>query len=237
MDEPLDILAMAPHRDDIELLVAGLLIRAADQGYRTGVVDLTEGERATRGDVATRAREAESSARVMGLAVRENLRLPDGELADITPQRVRIVEAIRRLRPKVLLLPYWRGRHPDHIAAAHLGRSSVFLSGLARYGTGAPHRPSKVLHAFAYQNGDPSFIVDISEQFERKLQAIRCYGSQFDGLQAAGEVFAAGRDLYETVRIKHAYYGSLIQTLYGEPYAMPEVMRVDDVTALKGLSI
>jgi bacillithiol biosynthesis deacetylase BshB1 len=221
----------------VELLFGGVLIRAADQGHRTGIVDLTEGERATRGDVETRAREAERAARLMGAAVRENLKLPDGEIADITPQRERLVEALRRLRPSVLLLPYWMGRHPDHIACAHLGRSAVFLSGLARYGAGEPHRPRKVLHAFAYQNGSPSFVVDISEQFERKLEAIACYGSQFAGLQAAGEVFATGRELAETIRVKHAYYGSLIQTLYGEPYLMPEVMRVDDITALDVLSI
>lgn len=233
----LDILAVAPHRDDVELLAAGVLIRAADQGYRTGVLDLTEGERASRGDVQTRAREAAAAAAVMGLAVRENLGLPDGEIADVPAQRERLVEALRRLRPAVLLLPYWKGRHPDHIAAAHLGRSAVFLSGLARYGSGEPHRPRKILHAFAYQNGDPSFIVDISDQFERKLEAIGCYSSQFAGLQAAGEVFATGRELAETVRVKHAYYGSLIQTLYGEPYATQEMMRVDDVTALDVLSI
>jgi bacillithiol biosynthesis deacetylase BshB1 len=232
MTEPLDILAVAAHRDDVELTCAGILIRAADHGHRAGVVDLTEGELATRGTVADRAREADEAARIMRLAVRENLRLPDGGIADTDAQRALLAAAIRRLRPRVLVLPYWTGRHPDHAAASALGRSAAFLAGLARFGAGEPHRPAKILHAMAYQRGDPTFIADISGQFERKLEAIRCFVSQFEGLQAAGEVFASGRDLIETVRVKHAYYGSLIQTLYGEPYAAREALRVDDVTAL-----
>jgi LmbE family N-acetylglucosaminyl deacetylase len=134
-----------------------------------------------------------------------------------------------------VILPAAAGRHPDHRVAAELGRDACFLAGLARYGgAGAPHRPAKILHALAYREDPvkPSFVVDISDTFETKLQAIRCYASQFDGVKAAGELHPNGQDLYDLIRVQSAHYGSLIRRPYGEPFFTPETVAVDDVLRL-----
>jgi len=146
-----------------------------------------------------------------------------------------VVEFLRYFSPRVVILPFPVGRHPDHRIASELGRDACYLAGLARYGArGTPHRPRKVLYALAYREDPvkPTFVVDISDQFERKLAAIRCYASQFDGVKAAGEIFPTGQDLYSLVETQNAHYGSLIRTRYGEPFFTQETVRVDDVVAL-----
>lgn len=232
---PVDVLAVAAHRDDAELTCGGTLIRAADRGHRTGVLDLTRGEMATRGSAELRAREAEAASGVMGLAVRLNAGLPDAGLRNSHDARERLVGFLRRLRPRVVILPFREGRHPDHRVASELGRDACYLAGLEKYGPDEPpHRPHKVLHALAYREDPvkPTFVVDVSEQFERKMEAIRCYGSQFDGAEAAGEIFPTGQALYELVETQGRHYGSLIRRPFGEPYWTEETMRVDDVTGL-----
>ncbi len=233
---PVDLLAIAAHRDDVELTCAGTLIRAADQGYRTALLDLTAGETGTRGSAEIRAREAAAAAAVMGVAERRNAGLPDAGLANTDQTRRVVVEHLRALAPRVVILPYPVGRHPDHRVASQLGRDACYLAGLGRYDApGDPHRPFKVLYALAYREDPvkPTFVVDISDQFERKMQAIRCYASQFDGARSAGEIFPTGQDLYGLIAVQSGHYGSLIRTRYGEPFHTEETMAVDDVVRLE----
>jgi bacillithiol biosynthesis deacetylase BshB1 len=232
---PVHLLAIAAHRDDVELTCAGTLIKAADQGYRTGILDLTAGEAATRGSAALRAEEAERAAQIMGVAERRNAGLPDAGLHNTDETRRLLVEQIRHFAPRVVILPFPIGRHPDHRVASELGRDACFLAGLARYpADGAPHRPHKLLFSLAYREDPvkPSFLVDVSLQFDRKMQAIHCYSSQFDGAKAAGEIFPTGQDLYSLVEIQNGHYGSLIRTRYAEPYFTHETLEVDDVIKL-----
>ena len=230
-----DLLAIAAHRDDVELTCAGTLIRAADQGHRTGILDLTAGETGTRGSAGLRGEEAERAAVIMGVTERRNAGLPDAHLHNSEEMRRVVVEQIRHFAPRVVILPFAVGRHPDHRIASELSRDACFLAGLARYpAEGAPHRPHKILYALAYREDPvkPTFVVDITPQFERKMAAIRCYASQFDGAKAAGEIFPTGQDLYSLVETQNSHYGSLIRTRYGEPYFTHETVLVDDVVAL-----
>ena len=233
---PVDLLAIAAHRDDVELTCAGTLIRAADQGYRTGILDLTAGESGTRGSADLRAREAAQAAEIMGVAERRNAGLPDAGLHNTEEMRRVVVEHIRHFAPRVVILPFPVGRHPDHRIASELGRDACFLAGLARYpAAGEAHRPHKILYALAYREDPvkPTLVVDITAQFPRKMAAIRCYASQFDGARNAGEIFPTGQDLYGLIETQNAHYGSLIRARYAEPYFTHETVEVDDVVALK----
>ena len=232
----LNVLAIFAHRDDAELTCGGTLIKLASQGHRTGILDLTEGEMGTRGTAAIRAEEAERAAAVLGLAVRENLKLPDAGIVNTPETRRLVARVIRRHRPTIVIAPARQGRHPDHRIAAELVRDACFISGLAKVEPDLPkHRPRKVVHCVTYRedNQRPTFVVDITDQFERKLEAIRSYGSQFDAVTQAGEVYPNGDPLYEIVRHQAAHYGSLIRTRYGEPFFTTETMRVDDITTLE----
>jgi bacillithiol biosynthesis deacetylase BshB1 len=231
----LDLLAIAAHRDDAELTCGGTLIRAVDHGRRVGVLDMTQGEMGTRGSAAIRDAESQAAAKVMGLAVRENLELPDAGIANTNETRERLVRVLRRLRPRVVIAPAPRSRHPDHRIATELVRDACFLAGLRKYAPGEePFRPFKLLHVMTYREDaiKPTFVVDISEQFQRKLNAVRCYASQFDDAIQAGEVYPNGEPLYDVIVHQAAHYGALIRCRYGEPFLTDETMRVDDVTAL-----
>jgi N-acetylglucosamine malate deacetylase 1 len=232
---PVDILAIAAHRDDVELTCAGTLLKAVDAGYRVAILDLTEGESGTRGSADLRNQEASRAAEILGLAERRNAGLPDAHLHNPEDACRLLVSEIRHFAPRVVILPFAVGRHPDHRVASELGRDACYLAGLPRYeAPGEPHRPHKILYALSYREDPlkPTFVVDISTQFERKLAAIRCYASQFDGAKAAGEIFPTGQDLYSLVETQNAHYGSLIRTRYGEPFYTHETLAVDDVVAL-----
>jgi bacillithiol biosynthesis deacetylase BshB1 len=237
---PVDILAIAAHRDDVELTCAGTLLKAVDAGYSVGILDLTAGETGTRGNAALRAEEAERAAEILGVRERRNAGLPDAHLQNSDEARRAIVQYIRDFAPRVVVLPFPVGRHPDHRVASELGRDASFLAGLERYAAPGPaHRPHKLLYALSYREDPvkPSFVVDISAQFERKLAAIKCYASQFDGAQAAGEIFPTGQDLYSLIETQNAHYGSLIRKRYGEPFFTHETMEVEDVVKLGVRSI
>lgn len=234
-ETPVDVLAVGAHPDDVELTCGGTLVKAARAGYRTAVIDLTGGEAGTHGSRTIRAEEAAAAAKVLGLAARVGAGLHDAGLHNTDESRRVVVELIRRFRPRVVILPYPIGRHPDHRVASELGRDASYLAGLKNYpADGIPHRPEKVLYTFAFREDavKPTFVVDISEEFETKLEGIRCYRSQFDGKMAAGEIFPAGADIYENVRMHCARYGSLIRTAYGEPYLTHETVRIDDVVSM-----
>jgi bacillithiol biosynthesis deacetylase BshB1 len=232
----IDLLAIAAHRDDVELTCGGTLIKAARQGYRTAVIDLTQGEMGTRGSAATRAAEASRAADLMRLAARENLDLPDAGIVNDPPTRERLARAIRRFRPRVVIAPAPTGRHPDHIVASQLIRDACFVAGLSKVAPDVPkHRPHKIVHTLSYRQDapKPTFVVDISDDFEQKLEAVRCYDSQFSGVTQAGEVYPNGEPLYDVVRHYAAYYGALIRRRYGEPFLTTETMVVEDIVALE----
>jgi bacillithiol biosynthesis deacetylase BshB1 len=231
-----DILAIAAHRDDIELTCGGTLIKAAALGRTTAVVDLTQGELGTRGSAQLRGEEAEKAAHVMGLSARENLGLPDGGVINTPETRAQLAVLIRQFSPVVVIAPSLSGKHPDHTVTSQLIRDACFVAGLRKVEPGVPpHRPRKIVHCLAYRedNVKPTFVVDISDTFERKLEAVKCYASQFDDAVQAGEVNPNGEPLYDIIRHHAAHYGSLIRTRYGEPFFTTETMRVDDIAALE----
>jgi bacillithiol biosynthesis deacetylase BshB1 len=231
-----DILAIAAHRDDVELTCGGTLIKSARQGHTTAIIDLTAGETGTRGSAALRGREADAASSILSVRERVNLGLPDAGLVNTPETRALLAVAIRKLRPRVVIAPALNGRHPDHIVAAQLVRDACFIAGLAKIAPDVPpHRPKKILHAMTFREDHvkPTFVVDISDVFEDKLRAIQCYGSQFDGATQAGEVYPTGEPLYDVVRHQSAHYGSLIRARFGEPFYTMETMRVDDISALE----
>lgn len=231
-----DILAIAAHPDDIELICGGTLIRAQMLGRSTGILDLAAGELASRGTPELRAKEAAKAANVMGVSVRENLGLPDGGIQNTPETRARVAVVIRKLQPQIVITHSLHGRHPDHPIVAQLVRDACFVAGLRKVEPKIPaHRPRKVLHALSFRedNQKPTFVVDISDAFEKKLEAIRCYESQFGEAVQAGEVYPNGEPLNDLIRHHAAHYGSLIRCRYGEPFYTTETMRVDDVTTLE----
>ena len=235
-----DLLAIAAHPDDVELTCAGTLIKAARTGHTTAIIDLTRGEMGTRGTPETRAAEAAAAAEVMGVSERLNAGLPDAGVQNTEGSRQALVSMIRSLKPRVVILPFPVGRHPDHRIGSELGRDACFLSGLSNYpGDGNAHKPEKILYALAYREDPvkPSFVVDISDEFDAKLQSIKCYASQFDTVDSAGEIFPTGQHLYELVETQNAHYGSLIRTAYGEPFMTHETVGIDDVVTMGVRSI
>ncbi|MES2303988.1 MAG: bacillithiol biosynthesis deacetylase BshB1 [Gemmatimonadota bacterium] len=231
-----DLLVVAPHPDDAELLAGGTLAKAADQGHRTGILDLTRGELGSRGSPELRAEEADAASLILGVSMRLNAGLPDGHLDNNDAMRRVVVEQLRALRPRVVILPYIVGRHPDHRIASELVRDACFLAGLRNYpAAGEPFKPFKLCFALAYREDPvpPTFIVDISSTFERKLAAVACYASQFGGVTQAGELYPNGQTLPDLLRTQHAHYGSRIRAAYGEPFWTAETMLVDDIMTLE----
>jgi bacillithiol biosynthesis deacetylase BshB1 len=210
----------------------------AERGYRTAVVDLTAGEMGTRGTAEQRAAEAQAAAGKMLVAERHNLGLPDARLENTLAARLTIAAKIRELRPRVVILPYWEARHPDHYRCAELGYEGCFLAGLRKLELpGEPYRPSKILYASLYADVKPSFVVDISAQFERRLEALLCYRSQYQTQQTASDLFPAEEDVAERVRAIARRYGMLIDAKYGEPFVVKETLRVDDIVTLEPRSL
>lgn len=233
-----DILAIAAHRDDVEQTCGGTLLRMAARGLRTAVLDLTQGEAGTRGTAADRAREADEAARILGVGWRQALDFPDGALANTLENRVAIVHILRQLCPRVVILPYWQARHPDHAITATLGYEACFLSGLKKIGTsGDPHRPFKIVYASLYADVRPSFIVDITPFIEQRHQALMAYRSQYANQSAGTGLFVPEEDIRERTFAEARHYGLLAGVRYGEPFVQKEVGLVDDLTLLPVQSI
>jgi N-acetylglucosamine malate deacetylase 1 len=234
----LDVLAIAAHPDDVEQTCGGTLIRMAETGYRTGVLDLTAGDMGTRGTPEIRISESEAAAGQMLLAWRGNLRWPDARLENAVSARMTLAVEIRTLRPRVVILPYWEGRHPDHYRAAEIGYEACFLAGLKKLDDQTePHRPQKILYSSLYANVTPSFVVDISAQFERRVAALFCYESQYGGTAEDSDLFPPKDEIRERLSAIARFYGNLIGVKYGEPFVIKETMRVDDITAMGVRSI
>ncbi len=232
----LDVVAIAPHPDDVELHCGGLMIRLADLGYKTGIIDMSRGEMSTRGTVKERTLETEKASDILGLTYRINLELPDARLGVSETHRETLIDSIRMLRPNFLLVPHKVARHPDHEATFRLGWEAAFLAGLEKIKTGHPaFRPNQVIFYFThhtYKDQIPSFIVDITSTFDRKITAIKTYCSQFhkpDSVEP--ETFISRPEFLNDIEIQSRYYGSLIGKAYGEPFFIREYLSVNDPIA------
>jgi bacillithiol biosynthesis deacetylase BshB1 len=248
----LDILAIAAHRDDVEQTCGGTLLKAAKRGQRTGILDLTQGEMGTRGTAEDRAREAADAAKILGCSWRRGLDIPDGRVENTWENRLKVAGVIREARPRVVILPYWKGRHPDHYTCSVLGYEACFLAGLAKLalssqpsalsqsGSGttlAPHRPFKIVYATLYYDIRPTFVVDISEQFDQKFASLMAYKSQFSDQEAGKDIFPAQAEIRTRVDAMARYYGMLAGVTYGEPFLQKEVGLVEDLLAIPVKSI
>jgi len=235
---PLDILAIAAHPDDVEQTCGGTLIRMAEMGYRNGVLDLTAGDMGSRGTPELRIQESQAAAQHLLLSWRQNLRWPDARLENNVAARMTLAGVIRRIRPGVVILPYWTGRHPDHYRASELGYEACFLAGLRRLEEDVPpHRPFKILYSSLYANVTPSFVVDISGQFERRMAALLSYTSQYGDTDTASDLFPSHREVEERLASIARFYGNLIGVKYGEPFVVKEAMQVDDIVSMPVRSI
>jgi len=255
----LDILAIAAHRDDVEQTCGGTMLKAAQRGQRCGILDLTQGEMGTRGSAEDRAREAADAARILGAVWRGALDIPDGRVENTWENRLKVARVLLETRPRVVILPYWKGRHPDHYTCSILGYEACFLAGLAKLdcsaaapvaptlddsesrrdagATLAPHRPFKVIYATLYYDVRPTFVVDISSQFEQKLASIFAYTSQFSDQQAGKDLFPAHGEIRVRVESMARFYGALGGVTYAEPFLQKEVGLVEDLLAIPVKSI
>jgi bacillithiol biosynthesis deacetylase BshB1 len=255
---PLDILALAAHRDDVEQTCGGTLLKMAERGYRTGILDLTQGEMGTRGTAEDRAREAAEAARILKVSWRHALDIPDGRVENTWENRLKVARVIREQRPRVLILPFWEGRHPDHYTASVLGYEASFLAGLAKLAVSSqlsalssqssvisepstdldsPHRPFKIIYASLYRDVRPTFVVDITDQFETRFASLMAYKSQFTDQQAGSGIFPAHKEIRARIESMARFYGMLGGVTYAEPFVQKEVGLVDDVLAIPVKSI
>jgi N-acetylglucosamine malate deacetylase 1 len=266
----LDILAIAAHRDDVEQTCGGTLVKMAQRGYRTGILDLTRGEMGTRGSAEDREREAGEAARILQVSWRGALDIPDGRVENTWENKLKVAWVLREQRPRVVILPYWKGRHPDHYTASTLGYEACFLAGLAKLaissqaaavsasvegrtssplepkasahvssGNGPlpPHRPFKIIYATLYYDVRPTFVVDITEQFEARFQSLMAYKTQFSDQEAGKDLFPAQKEIRARVEAMARFYGMLGGVDMAEPFLQKEVGLVDDLLMIPVKSI
>ena len=297
MATALDILAIAAHRDDVEQTCGGTLLKMAQRGYRTGILDLTQGEMGTRGTAQERAREAAEAAKILHVSWRQALDIPDGRVENTWENRLKVARVIREQRPRVVILPYWEGRHPDHCTTSKLGYEACFLAGLAKLeveqtlssqhsafsqvktedvgttvganvsatvGTGvdrtvkghgfsraernpeaaalaagglSAHRPFKIIYATLYYGVRPTFVVDITDQFENRFQSLIAYKSQFTDQEAGKDFFPAQADIHVRTEAMARFYGMMGGVTYAEPFLQKEVGLVEDLLQIPVKSI
>jgi len=236
----LDLLAIAAHPDDVELTCGGTLLKMAQRGYKTGILDLTAGEMGTRGTPETRAKEAAKAAKLLRVKWRGTLGVPDSDVQPTRQHKLRLATVIRQLRPKTVILPYWEARHPDHYHASTLGYEGCFLAGLKQLPLeGEAFRPFKILYSISYADVRPTFVVDITAQYRQRHQAILAYGTQFGPRSGStkSKVFLAIDRLEAQMNQLARHYGEMIGVQYGEPFLQKELMKVDDVVKLEVRSI
>lgn len=225
----LDVLAIAAHPDDTEITCGGLLIKMAKLGRKTGVLDLTKGESGTFGDEQTRNKEATEAGEIMGLAYREILGLPDSAVEYNQENKLKIAQIIRDTAPELVILPHWEQRHPDHLACSRLGYDACFLAGLKKINLkGEPFRPRKIIYVTYFRNNDISFLVDISDEFEQKCEAVKCYDSQFGDPVNSLMVFHPGENIFDIMKIRGARFGQMAGVKYAEGYTIKETFLIDD---------
>ena len=228
-----DLLAIAAHPDDVEQTCGGTLLKMAEAGYTTGIVDLTAGDMGTRGTAEIRVAESAEAAKILRVSHRENLHFPDARLENSMAGRMTLAHRIRELRPRTVILPYWEGRHPDHYRASEIGYEACFLAGLRKIDQYTePHRPYKIIYSSIYANVTPSFVVDITRHFDRRMESLLAYPSQYGQTTEGATLFPDESEIRERLSAVARFYGNLIGVKYGEPYVVKETMRVDDVVAL-----
>ncbi len=233
-----DILAIAAHRDDVEQTCGGTLLRMASLGLHTAILDLTQGEAGTRGTAAERGAEAAEAARILRVAWRHALDLPDGRVENNFENKLKVVRVLRRLQPRVVILPIGQGRHPDHYTASTLGYEACFLSGLKKIDTGdPPHRPFKIVYASLYADVRPSFVVDITDFIELRFASLLAYRSQYANQSQGGGLFVPEEEIRERTFSEARHYGLLGGVRYAEPFVQKEVGLVGDLTLLPVQSI
>ncbi len=237
--EPVDILTIAAHPDDVELTCGGTILKMVDDGYSVGILDLTQGEMGTRGTPEQRAAEAEAARVTLGASFRQVMDLGDSRLTNSIENRLQVAQQVRRARPRTVILPYWEGRHPDHYTAATLGYEACFASGLKKLDLeGESHRPHKILYSTIYWDVVPSFVVDISPYFEKKLEAINCFASQFHGhMSGIMKLFPAWGRLLDRIQTQSRFYGHQIGVEYAEPFTVKELVAIDDIVEMPVRSI
>jgi len=225
----IDVMAFGAHPDDIELGCGGTLIKLADRGFSTVMVDLTHGEMSTRGTPETRQAEAATAARMMGAVARENLGLADGHIEAGAEAKLGVAQVVRKYRPQMVLVPYYEDRHPDHCHASELVYEGIFWAGLTRVDTGQEsYRPSRVLYYMGWYEFVATFVVDITDQFDRKMQAIYAYSTQFRPDDPTYQQTRLTSAEYNWMLVhRMAHYGSLIQRRYGEGFLIRGTMEVD----------
>ena len=230
---PVDVLAIAAHRDDVEQTCGGTLLKMAERGHGTAILDLTRGELGTRGTADDRAREASEAARILKATWRDALDIPDGRVENTFENRLKVARVIRQARPRVVILPYWQGRHPDHYIASTLGYEACFMAGLKKLDLeGAPHRPFKIIYASLYFDVRPTFVVDISDQFEARFASLMAYKSQYTDQQEGTGLFPQQAEIRDRVETMAKFYGLLAGVKYAEPFVQKEIGLVEDVTAI-----
>jgi bacillithiol biosynthesis deacetylase BshB1 len=236
----LDLLAVAAHPDDVELTCGGTLLKAAQGGYKTGILDLTAGEMGTRGTPQIRAHEAARAAKFLNVKWRATLGVPDSDVQPSREHKLRLAAMIRQLRPKTVILPYWEARHPDHYHASTLGYEACFLAGLKKLPIeGEAYRPFKILYSTAYASVRPTFVVDITAQYKKRGDAIRAYRTQFlaSKSRTKTQVYLAIDRLEDEMDQLARHYGQMIGVRYGEPFLIKELIQVENVMDLSVRSI
>ncbi len=228
-NEKVDILAFGAHPDDIEDGCGGLLVKAAKRGYSTGIIDMSLGELSTNGTVEERQKEAQAARKILGAKFRENLEVPNNFFFNSRELQDVLVKAIRAHKPEMVLVPYYFDRHPDHMATGNLVREALFTSGLIRYETGQEkHRPTRFLFYMMWNEFQPSFILDITDEFDTKMKALLAHTSQFGGGKGTRKTIDNDADTLKFFEARARNYGFPIAKRYGEPYLSINPIGLDD---------
>lgn len=225
-----DILVFGTHPDDAETGCGGLLLKLKDMGYKTGIIDLTQGELSTNGNLEIRKKETDKASRILKLDVRENLKLEDGNIKNDSDSRLKVIEAIRRYRPEVAVIPFWKDRHPDHENSYKLLKDSIFISGLKKFTAKYDfYRPDIVISYMLHYEFKPTFIVDISKYYKEKIKAVAAYESQFySNTEKTVVTHIASKHYHDMIGNRCRYYGLKIKSEYGEPYFAEFNIKIDD---------
>ena len=234
----LDILSVAAHPDDTEITCGGLLIKMSKLGRAVGAVDLCQGEMGTFGDENDRKTEADTAANIMGLSYRTNLKIQDSNVENNRENKLKLASVIRETKPELVILPHWEQRHPDHLSCSQLGYDACFLAGLKKLEIdGEPYRPRKIIYAAYSRSKNHSFLVDISDEFEQKINAVAAYKSQFENPENAKRIFKPGVSIYDFIQTRAAFLGQLVGVQYAEGYIINENILINDPQLMPVASI
>jgi N-acetylglucosamine malate deacetylase 1 len=231
----LDILAIGAHRDDVEFTCGGTLLKMAELGHLTGILDLTQGEMGSRGSAKERARESEIAAGLLRCTFRRALDIPDARVENTWANRLKIARVICETRPRVVILPYWEGRHPDHYTASTLGYEACFLAGLGKVDVGADlpvHRPAKIVYCTMGFFANPTFVVDITPQFATRMRAVLAYRSQFTEHNAMRVNLSKELAIRQRAEANAHFYGMMAGVKFAESFVQREVGLIEDLTLI-----